>query len=45
MYTYIIGINDELLDILEDGINIDVNDVGMVKDKKKLLHLIKRKFT
>lgn len=36
MYTYIIGLNDKLWDILEDGINIDVNGVGMEKDKKTL---------
>lgn len=43
MYTYTIGLGDDLWDILEDGINIYVNGVGMVKDKN-ILHLIKRKF-
>lgn len=36
MYTYIIGLNDELWDILKEGINIDVNGVEMVKDMKTL---------
>lgn len=44
MYTYIIGFDDELWDIIEDGINTDVNSVGMVKHRK-ILHLIKRKLT
>ena len=30
MYTYTIGLNDELWDILDHGININVNGVGMV---------------
>lgn len=34
IYTYIIGLNDELWDILEDFINIQVNGVGMVYDIK-----------
>lgn len=36
MYTYIIGLDDMLCDILEEGINIKVNDVRMVKDRKTL---------
>lgn len=36
MYTYIIGLDDEFWDILEDDINIKVNGVGMVTDKKTL---------
>lgn len=36
MYTYIIGLDDELWDILEDDINIKVNGVGMVTDWKTL---------
>ena len=27
MYTYIIGLDDELLDLLKDGIEIEVNSV------------------
>lgn len=36
MYTHIIGLGDELWDILEDGIVILVNEVGMVSDRKGL---------
>ena len=36
MYTYIIGLDDELWDILEDGIDIVVDNVGMVADRKTL---------
>lgn len=36
MYTHIIGLDDELWDILEDGIDIQVKGVGMVYDKKSL---------
>lgn len=36
MYTHILGLNDELWDILEDGIDIPVNGVGMVSDRKVL---------
>lgn len=36
MYTYIIGLDDELWDILEDGIDIKVNGVGMITDRKIL---------
>ncbi|XP_050884962.1 uncharacterized protein LOC127088093 [Lathyrus oleraceus] len=36
MYTHIIGLGDELWDILEDGIDILVNEVGMVSDRKGL---------
>ena len=36
MYTYIIELNDELWDILEDGIEIAVSSVGMVTDRKTL---------
>lgn len=36
MYTQIIGLVDELRYILEDGINIQVNGVGRVFDKKSL---------
>ena len=34
MYTYIIGLDDELWYILEDGIDMVVDGVGMVKDRK-----------
>lgn len=34
MYTHIIGLDDELQDILEDGIDFHVNGVGMVSDIK-----------
>lgn len=36
MCTYIIDLDDELWDILEDGINIEVNGVVTVKDSKTL---------
>ncbi|XP_050877610.1 uncharacterized protein LOC127081395 [Lathyrus oleraceus] len=36
MHTHIIGIDDNLWDILEDGINIQVNSVGMISDRKYL---------
>lgn len=36
MYTSIIEIDDELRDILENGINFEVNSVGMTKDMKTL---------
>lgn len=39
MYTHIIGLGDELLDILEDEIDIIVDGVGMVKDIKLSLLL------
>lgn len=35
MYTHIIGLDDELWDILEDGINFEVDGVCMVTDRKK----------
>lgn len=35
MYTHIIGLDDELCDIVEDGIDILGNRVGMVTDRKK----------
>lgn len=36
MYTYILILDDELQDILEVGIDFDVDVVGMVKDRKAL---------
>lgn len=36
MYTYIIGLDDDLLDILEDDINFHVDGVGMVSNRKSL---------
>lgn len=36
MYTHIIGLDDELWDILEDSIDILVNAVGMITDRKSL---------
>ncbi|XP_050915307.1 uncharacterized protein LOC127130322 [Lathyrus oleraceus] len=36
MYTHIISLDDEFWDILEDDINIQVNGVGMVSDRKSL---------
>ena len=36
MYTHIISHDDELWDILEDGINIQVNGVEMMSDIKSL---------
>lgn len=34
MYSYIIGLDDELWNILEDGLNIEVNSIGIVADRK-----------
>lgn len=36
IYTYIISLDDDLWDILEDGIDIQVNEVGMVSGRKSL---------
>lgn len=36
MYTHVICLDDELWEILEDGINIQVNGVGMVSGRKSL---------
>lgn len=36
MYTYIIGVDDELWDILEDGIDIPVDGIGMMDDRESL---------
>src|SRR4030067_3186383 len=36
LYSHIIGIDDELLDIIEDGIDIEVDDEGKCADRKKL---------
>lgn len=36
MYTYIIGLDDELWDILEDEIDMVVDGIGMVKERKNL---------
>lgn len=35
-HTRIIGLDDELWNILKDGIGIQVNNVGMVSDRKSL---------
>lgn len=42
MYTYITSLDDGLWDILEDGINIQVNGVGMVSDRESLTHAYKK---
>src|SRR4030042_4132635 len=36
LYSHIIGIDDELWDIIEDGIDIEVDDEGKTADRKKL---------
>ena len=36
MYTHIIDLDDELWDIIEDGIDIQVNGVRMVSNRKTL---------
>ena len=36
MYTYIISLDDELWDMLEYGIDLDVNGVRIAKDRKTL---------
>lgn len=36
MYTYIIGLGDKLWDILKDDIDIKVNYIGMMADRKTL---------
>lgn len=38
MDTHIIDLDDELWDILEDDIDIEVNRVGMVSDRKSVTH-------
>lgn len=42
MYTHIIGLVDKLLDIIEDGIDILVNGVIVVSDRKTLTPTQKR---
>ena len=42
MYTHIIGLVDKLLDIIEDGIDILVNGVIVVSDRKTLTPTRKR---
>src|SRR4030066_1047347 len=37
LYSHIIGIYDELWDIIEDGIDIEVDDEGKCDDRKKLI--------
>lgn len=34
---YIIGVEDELWDIIEDGINFEVNEEGIVADRRNLI--------
>src|SRR4030065_1028137 len=36
LYSHIIGIDDELWDIIEDGIDIEVDDEGKCVDRKRL---------
>lgn len=36
MYTHIIGLDDELWGILEDGIDIPINGVGMITGRKHI---------
>src|SRR4030065_708148 len=36
LYSHIIGIDDELWDIIEDGIDIEVDDEGKCADRKRL---------
>jgi hypothetical protein len=36
MYNHIIGIYDELWDIVEDGTEVEVDEEGMERDKKSL---------
>lgn len=36
MYTRITGLDDDLWDILEDGINFEVDGIGMVTDRNNL---------
>lgn len=36
MYTHIIDLDNELCDIIEDGINILINGVGMVTHRKSI---------
>ena len=36
LYSHIIGIDDELWDIIEDGIEIEVDDEGKCADRKRL---------
>lgn len=45
MYTNIIGLNDELWDILEDDIYIQFNGVGMITDSKTFTPFQKKTYT
>jgi hypothetical protein len=36
MYNYIVGVDDELWDIIEDGVTFVVDTKGMVVNKKSL---------
>lgn len=42
MYTHIVSLDDELQDILEYDIDIPVNGVGMVSDRKTLTPILKK---
>lgn len=44
MYTHIIGVDVELWNILEDCIEILVDGVGMVADRKSLTHAQKKTY-
>jgi len=37
MYIHIIGVDNELLDIIEDGINFQVDYEGIIIDRKSLI--------
>src|SRR4030042_6598637 len=42
LYSHIVGIDDELWDIIEDGIDIEVDDEGKCIDRKKLTEAQKK---
>lgn len=44
MYTHIIGLDDDLQEIIEDGIDIQVNGAGMVTNRKSLTHAQKKTY-
>ncbi|KEH15965.1 hypothetical protein MTR_0412s0010, partial [Medicago truncatula] len=42
IYSYIIGIDDELWDVIKDGPVFEVEEEGLVTDRKKLTNIQKK---
>jgi len=42
MYSHIIGLDDELWDIIEDGVSFPLDSKGMVVDRKSLIDAHKK---